>query len=119
MNPQKHFRAKQKRRIHRVRAKIFGTAVRPRLAVFRSSRFIYAQLIDDEKGHTMASASSRGLKLGKGKSGMQEARAVGEALAEKAKTLHIARAVFDRRSYSYHGRVQSLCEGAREKGLKI
>ena len=50
---------------------------------------------------------------------MQEARAVGEALAEKAKTLHIARAVFDRRSYSYHGRVQSLCEGAREKGLKI
>ncbi len=105
------------RRHKRVRAKISGTDLCPRLNVFRSSRHIYAQLIDDEKGVTLASAST----MDKGFEGyggnVEAAKKVGGMIAEKAKALGIAEVVFDRGGYIYHGRVAALAEGAREGGL--
>ena len=106
------------RRAQRVRAKISGTAARPRLAVFRSNKFIYVQLIDDEHGKTLASVSSRELIKEKSKK-TEKAREVGRRIAKKASTLGITGAVFDRRRYRYHGRVQAVAEGAREGGIKI
>lgn len=100
--------------IRRVRAKISGTAERPRLAVFRSNRFISAQLIDDTKGATLAAASSQEIKDAK-----NVAEEVGKILAKKAIAKKIKSAVYDRRSYKYHGQVKSLAEGARSGGLKI
>lgn len=100
--------------IRRVRAKISGTAERPRLAVFRSNRFISAQLIDDTKGATLAAASSQEIKDTK-----NVAEEVGKILAKKAIAKKIKSAVYDRRSYKYHGQVKSLAEGARSGGLKI
>lgn len=90
-----------------MRAKAKGTASRPRLSVFRSHRYIYAQLIDDVSGRTLASAKG------------ESAKAVGEVIGEKAKTIGIGGAVFDRGSYRYHGRVHEVAEGARGKGLKL
>ncbi len=103
----------------RDRAKIIGTSDRPRLSVFRSNKYTYAQLIDDAKGHTLASTSS--LELGKEKKAgkVSQAKALGLALAEKAKKAGIKNAVFNRSFYAYHGRVQAIAEGAREGGLKI
>ena len=107
------------KRHRRVRAKISGTAERPRLNVFRSSKHIYAQLIDDVNGVTLASASSMD-KSFEGNGGNAEgARKVGEMIAKNAADKGISEVVFDRGGYLYHGRVQSLAEGARENGLKF
>ncbi|MFM7718980.1 MAG: 50S ribosomal protein L18 [Actinomycetota bacterium] len=104
------------RRHFRIRKKVAGTAERPRLAVFRSNRHIYAQLIDDDTHRTIAAASDREI-TGTGKT--SAARAVGELLAERASAAGITRAVFDRGGRLYHGRVAALADGAREKGLQI
>lgn len=107
------------RRKIRVRAKIKGTVGRPRLSVFRSHRYIYAQLIDDEKGKTLVASDEADLKKEKGKklAKMERARLVGQALAKKALQKKIKAVVFDRGSFRYHGRVKALAEGAREGGL--
>jgi large subunit ribosomal protein L18 len=110
MNLNKRIRIKKK-----IRAKISGTAHRPRLSVFRSNRFIYAQLIDDAAGKTLVSASD--LKL-KGKA-RDRAEAVGVAIAKAAKEKKIGEAVFDRGGFRYAGRIEALAEGARKAGLKF
>lgn len=117
MNYRKSLNKIRGRRVHRNRARIFGTALRPRLAVSRSNRFVYAQLIDDEKSRTLAHASSRELKEKKTKK--DAAKLVGELLAKRALEHSIKEAVFDRRDYKYHGRVQALADGARSGGLKF
>ena len=109
----------RKRRAARSRAKVFGLSTRPRLAVFRSNRSIYAQLIDDKESHTLVHASSREPGKSGKKSNIEFVRLVGELLAKKASKLGIKTAVFDRRSYKYHGRVRALAEGAKTAGLKI
>jgi large subunit ribosomal protein L18 len=106
------------RRHLRVRGKIMGTAERPRLVVFRSNRGIFAQLVDDGSGRTLASARWTALS-GKPGTKIEQAREVGKALAADAKTAGIERAVFDRAGYLFHGRVKALAEGAREGGLQI
>jgi len=111
-------KAKRYRRHKRVRAKIFGTKEKPRLCVFRSAKHIYAQLIDDEKGKTLAAASDQEIKKGK-KSKIEIAKAVGKLIAKKALEKKIEKVVFDRGGYQYHGRVKALAEGAREGGLKF
>ena len=106
------------RRRRRVRAKVSGTAERPRVSVFRSNRGIFTQLIDDDAGRTLASASwteEEERKLPP----MDQARRVGALLAERAKSAGIERAVFDRGGYIYHGRVKALADGAREGGLQL
>jgi large subunit ribosomal protein L18 len=106
------------RRHRRVRGKVSGTAERPRLAVFRSNKGIFAQLVDDETGRTLASASwlqQRSLEGTK----TEQAAAVGKALALEAKKTGVKRCVFDRGGYLYHGRVKALAEGAREGGLQF
>ena len=105
------------RRHRRVRGKVSGTAGRPRLAVYRSNRGIFAQLVDDDAGKTIVSASWTGLKFNGDKTG--QATEVGKALAAAAKKAGIERVVFDRAGYLYHGRVKALAEGAREGGLKF
>jgi large subunit ribosomal protein L18 len=101
-----------------VRAKVSGTAERPRLVVFRSNRGIFAQLVDDENGRTLASASWTKVGDGKG-SKTDQATEVGKALAAAAKSAGIDSAVFDRAGYLFHGRVKALAEGAREGGLQF
>jgi large subunit ribosomal protein L18 len=108
----------RQRRHRRVRGKVAGTAERPRLVVFRSNRGIFAQLVDDETGRTLAGASWTALGGTKG-SKTDQAKAVGEALADAAKKAGIERCVFDRGGYLYHGRVKALAEGAREGGLQF
>ena len=106
------------RRVVRTRTKINGTAERPRLSVFRSNSTISAQLIDDTTGRTLVAASSR--ELGKAKKNKSEsALLVGEDIAKKAKSAGIKKAVFDRGSYAYHGRVKALADGARKGGLEF
>jgi large subunit ribosomal protein L18 len=107
---------KIERRRKRNRAKIFGTAKKPRLSVFRSNKYTYAQLIDDFKGVTLVSASTRGLKKG---SKISQAKALGELLAEKAKKSGIKAAVFNKGPYLFHGRVRAVAEGAKTAGLEI
>ncbi len=107
----------RKKRAKRGRAKIIGTTVRPRLCVFRSLRYFYAQLIDDEKGETLATADSRKIR-GK-KNSVEAARKVGLEIAKMALAKKIKRVVFDRRGYKYHGKVKALAEGAREGGLEF
>ncbi|HEX5429627.1 MAG TPA: 50S ribosomal protein L18 [Patescibacteria group bacterium] len=111
--------SKQQRKLRhaRVRAKVSGTKSRPRLNIFRSNSQIYAQLIDDEAGLTLASATSLEIKSRGKKSDV--ATEVGKLAAQKAQALGIKEAVFDRGGYQYHGRVKNLAEGAREAGLKI
>ena len=100
----------------RIRKKIVGTAERPRLSVFRSNTQIYAQVINDKAGVTLAAASSLGFeKMNK----TEQAKKVGLLLAEKAKAAGVESVVFDRNGYLYHGRVQSLADGAREGGLNF
>jgi large subunit ribosomal protein L18 len=112
--------ASRKRRHVRVRKKITGSTARPRLAVNRSARHIFAQLIDDGAGHTLASASTLDASI-RNASGDKKARArqVGQLLASRAKEAGITAAVFDRGGYAYHGRVAALAEGAREGGLTL
>jgi large subunit ribosomal protein L18 len=113
----KHERAAARERRHaRVRKKIAGDVTRPRLAVYRSNRFIYAQLIDDVAARTLAQASDREV-IGDDK--ISRAKATGELLASRAKQAGIERAVFDRGGRLYHGRVAALADGAREGGLQI
>ena len=100
----------------RIRKKVVGTAERPRLSVFRSNKQIYAQVINDKAGVTLAAASSLGFeKMNK----TEQAKKVGLLLAEKAKAAGVESVVFDRNGYLYHGRVQSLADGAREGGLNF
>ena len=101
----------------RIRAKVCGTADRPRLSVFRSNSQIYAQVIDDTKGVTLASASSLAVKEKITKT--EKAALVGKAIAEAAKKAGVESVVFDRNGYLYHGRVQTLADAAREAGLKF
>jgi len=103
----------------RVRGKISGTAERPRLNVFRSSKHIYAQIIDDVKGVTLASASSLDKAFEGNGGNVEGAKKVGEMIAKNAAAKGISEVVFDRGGYLYHGRVQALAEGAREAGLKF
>jgi len=129
---------KRHRRHQRVRAKIFGTKECPRLSVFRSSKHIYAQLIDDEKGKTLASSSDQefskpSIKARKSSKSKKEspsskekkagkvdiAYRVGKLIAQKALKIKVAKVVFDRGGYKYHGRVKALAEGARKGGLKF
>ena len=112
----------RKARHKRVRNKIFGTAERPRLNVYRSLTQIYAQIIDDTTGSTLVSASSLEKNLAEkcaGKSKTDQAKLVGQAIAEKAKAKNIEQVVFDRGGYLYTGRVEALANGAREAGLKF
>lgn len=102
-----------------IRNRIHGTAERPRLTVFRSNSDIYAQLIDDENGRTLASAASLKDKKAHGAPGIEQAKLVGQALAERAKAAGIEKAVFDRNGYLYHGRVKALADAAREAGLNF
>ena len=106
------------KRRRRVRAKIRGTAERPRVSVFRSNRGIFAQLIDDDSGRTLASVSWTEPDL-RGLSPLEQASKVGQVLAQRASDAGVKQAVFDRGGYQYHGRVKSLAEGAREGGLKL
>ena len=105
------------RRHRRVRSKIAGTAERPRLAVFRSNRGIFAQLVDDASGRTLAAAGWTSVAWSGSKT--EQANAVGKALGRAAKKAGIERCVFDRGGYLFHGRVQALAEGAREEGLQF
>ena len=112
---------KKERRHRRVRAKVIGSAERPRLCVFRSNQHIYAQLINDATGITLASVRDMDIKDEKSKNDLSGKQAksfiVGELIAEKAEKLKIKTIVFDRGGYKYHGRVKALAEGARSKGL--
>ena len=108
------------RRHRRVRKKVTGTAQRPRLSVFRSSRHISAQLIDDEAGTTLASASTLEADMRSAPGGnVTAARAVGTLIAQRAQEARISTAVFDRGGYSYHGRVAELADAARSAGLEF
>jgi large subunit ribosomal protein L18 len=108
--------AKRLKRRRRVRAKVSGTAERPRISVFRSNRGVMAQLIDDEAGRTLAAVNWTESDL-RSLSKMEQAKRAGELLAERAKAAGIETAVFDRGGYQYHGRVKALADGAREGGL--
>jgi large subunit ribosomal protein L18 len=114
---------RRKRAHQRVRGTIQGSSERPRLAVFKSSRYIYAQVIDDQKGETLVQANSREAEAqGKFEGGgttRSAARCVGEIVGERAKSKGIESVVFDRGGYQYHGRVKEIAEGARSKGLKF
>ncbi|HKS80651.1 MAG TPA: 50S ribosomal protein L18 [Candidatus Acidoferrales bacterium] len=112
-----------RRRIHvRMRKRIAGTSERPRLCVHRSSRHIRAQVVDDQTGRTLASASSLDKdvkKILKGGGNIAASKVVGKAVAERARAKGVEKVVFDRGGYQYHGRVQALAEAAREAGLKF
>ncbi len=120
----KKMRGKQSRRTRahrRVRNRVVGTTERPRLAVFKSLRFTYAQVIDDSTGRTLAQANSAEADL-RGEhspSSKEAAKAVGETLASRIKEAGVERVVFDRGGYIYHGKVQAVADGAREKGLEF
>ncbi len=110
---------RNKQRLHRhirIRGKISGTATCPRISVYRSNKFIYAALIDDDKAVTLASSSSAKLGL-ENPSNIDAAKKVGADIAEKAKALSITKVVFDRSGYAYHGQVKALADAAREAGL--
>ncbi len=109
----------RQKRHKRVRGKISGTAARPRLSVFRSLQHIYAQLIDDAQGITLAAASSVEKDFGDYGGNIEAAKKVGKLIAERAKDANIEEVVFDRGGNIYHGRVQALAEAARESGLKF
>jgi large subunit ribosomal protein L18 len=110
--------AKRLRRRRRVRAKVRGSAERPRLAVFRSNRGVQAQLIDDDRGHTVAAVVWTEDDL-KSLKPMEQAKRAGEVLAQRAKDAGIESCVFDRGGYRYHGKIKALADGAREAGLKF
>ncbi|MBN1484957.1 MAG: 50S ribosomal protein L18 [Chloroflexia bacterium] len=111
---------RHRKRHQRVRVRISGTATRPRLNVFRSARYIHAQLIDDTVGHTLAAASSLDPSI-RDESGTKtdQARLVGKLMGQRALERGIQQVVFDRGGYKYHGRVKALAEGAREAGLEF
>jgi len=114
---------RRKRTHRRVRARVSGTSERPRLSVYKSSKYIYAQVIDDLKGETVAQASSSEPALRTRFEGGGDSRAaakvIGETVAERAREKGIERVVFDRGGYIYHGRIKAVADGAREKGLEF
>jgi len=113
-------RVKARGRIReRIRRKVLGTAERPRLAVFKSLKHIYVQLIDDADGKTLASASSRDKESSAKGANTAAAKAVGAAIAKKAKDKGVTRVVFDRGGYLYHGNIKALADAARENGLEF
>jgi len=112
-------KSKRIKRHKRVRARIKGSSGKPRLCVFRSSNHIYAQLIDDDKGVTLAAVNDLDVKKKSKDKKESIARQIGTLLAEKAKEKKIESVVFDRGGYKYHGRIKALAEGAREAGLKF
>lgn len=114
-NPRTGAERRYKRHL-RVRNRITGDAERPRLVVFRSLKHIYAQLVDDSTGRTIATVSD--LNIGEGKKG-ERAAEVGKKIAERAKSAGISRVVFDRAGYRYHGRIKAVADGAREGGLEF
>ncbi len=118
MNREKKLSKRRNRRVMRVRKRVRGDAARPRLSVRRSHKHIYAQLIDDETGRTLCAASSR-VVCGKYGGTREHAKQVGADLAGKAQGLKIKQVRFDRGRYRFHGRVQALADGAREKGLEF
>jgi large subunit ribosomal protein L18 len=125
-NITKRMKAKRSRRTKahlRVRKRVAGSAERPRLAVYKSLRFIYAQVIDDERGVTLAQANSSDASVreavGASTASKAAAKLVGELVAARAKEQGVEKVVFDRGGYVYHGRVQALAEAAREKGLQF
>lgn len=107
------------RRHKRVRKYLVGTTARPRLAVYRSNRYIYAQVIDDANGHTVAAASSQEKDLRSKTLSVDTASEVGKLVAERAKTAGVSSVVFDRGGYKFHGRVKALADAAREAGLEF
>ena len=117
----------RRRRQERVRKKVQGTPTRPRLSVFKSAKYIYAQLIDDVRGHTLTAASSLGSSFRERVQSVEKAsggnisgaKVVGELIAEQARAKGITQIVFDRNGFLYHGRVKALAEGAREAGLQF
>jgi large subunit ribosomal protein L18 len=111
-------RQRRLRRQRRVRARVIGSAERPRLSVYRSNRGVFAQLVDDRSGHTLAAVNWTEDELRK-LSASEQAKRAGELLAERGKKAGIESCVFDRGGYKFHGRVKALAEGAREKGLKF
>lgn len=113
--------AARRRRHLRIRAKVTGTAERPRLNVFRSNLHIYAQIIDDSRGHTIAQASTLEPEVAArpGRLTVEKARLVGQLVAQRAMASGVTQVVFDRGGYKYHGRVQALADGARETGLQF
>jgi large subunit ribosomal protein L18 len=119
----KSTRESRERRHRRVRTRVIGTPERPRLAIYRSLEHIYAQVIDDTVGHTLASASTLDSEvkkqLGDSKHKIEEAKVVGQIVAARAKNAGITAVVFDRGGNKYHGRVQALADGAREGGLEF
>lgn len=117
MNRLEHKQLRQKMRQHRVRSRVNGTAKRPRLSVFVSLKHVSAQLIDDEKGHTVASATTANRKVSANMS--EKAASVGAEIAKKAKAAKVKAVVFDRGGKLYHGRVKALAEAARKEGLKF
>jgi large subunit ribosomal protein L18 len=122
VNQRKLVQVRRQRRQHHVRRRIYGTPERPRLAIFRSSKHIYAQVINDTSGTTLAAASTLDPEI-RGQTpygGNKSAAAVvGRVIAERAKKAGIDKICFDRRSYKYHGRVEALAQAAREAGLKF
>jgi large subunit ribosomal protein L18 len=110
--------AQRLKRRRRVRAKVSGTSVRPRISVFRSNRGISAQLVDDVAGHTIAAVNWTEASL-RDRQSMEQASEAGRLLAERAKAAGVASAVFDRGGYQYHGRVRAFAEGVREGGLTV
>ncbi len=113
-NPRAASRARRKKHIRKV---VHGTAARPRMSIFRSAKHIYAQIIDDETGNTLASASS--LKTDVSGGNREGAAGVGKLIAERAQAAKIDTVVFDRNGYLYHGRIAALADAAREGGLKF
>jgi large subunit ribosomal protein L18 len=110
-------RVQREKRRKRLRRRIYGTAERPRLSVYRSNVHIYAQLVDDDEGNTLAAADSR--EVGDAENRTEAARKVGELVAQRAQETDVETVVFDRGGNKYHGRVAALAEGARSGGLKL
>ncbi|MFO7547855.1 MAG: 50S ribosomal protein L18 [Acidimicrobiia bacterium] len=111
--------AARSRRHDRVRKKIWGSADRPRLAVYRSNRYIYAQVVDDDRGHTVAAASSQETGLRDRSLTVETAAEVGKLVAERAREAGVSSVVFDRGGYRFHGRVKALADSARDGGLEF
>lgn len=122
MRAEKIKHVRRARRKHRVRKSVFGTAQKPRLTVFRSLKNIYAQIVDDQRGVTLCTASTRGKDLRTSVTyggNMEAAKVVGRTLAERAVSAGIERVCFDRNGYKFHGRIKALADAAREAGLKF
>jgi large subunit ribosomal protein L18 len=109
---------RRSRRRTGIRKRLYGSPERPRLSIFRSAKHLYAQVIDDQAGRTLAEASTVSAKVEKG-SNVEAAAKVGQAIAEKAKAAGVERVAFDRNGFRYHGRVKALADAAREGGLKF